>query len=96
MSLQPTLPNNQQQCSNYSPDSVTTCKEKRTYTCFYLLAIAISLLVASLVLAIWWSIYYDDISSGFAMGSYMVGLLGIVVAVANMHRPHCRCWIRRG
>ncbi|KAI2625110.1 hypothetical protein GGR54DRAFT_594935 [Hypoxylon sp. NC1633] len=70
--------------------------EKRTYTCFYLTAAALALLFASLALSLWWSINHDDVSGGFGMGSYMLAMSSVIIAVASyMHRSSCRCWNRQ-
>ncbi|KAI1805134.1 hypothetical protein F4811DRAFT_516708 [Daldinia bambusicola] len=69
---------------------------KRTYTCFYLLGSAIALLFASVGLSIGWSISSGDVSGGFGMGSYMLAISSVIIAVATyMHRSDCRCWVRR-
>ncbi|KAI1085056.1 hypothetical protein F5B20DRAFT_129388 [Whalleya microplaca] len=68
--------------------------ETRTYTCFYLLAASIILSFASLGISLWWSIDHEDVSGGFGMGSYMVGISSLVIAVASYtHRSNCRCWV---
>ncbi|KAI1459171.1 hypothetical protein F4805DRAFT_87918 [Annulohypoxylon moriforme] len=69
--------------------------EKRTYTCFYLSAAAIALLIASLGISLWWSVNHDDVSGGFGMGSYMLAVSSVIIAIATyMHRQDCRCWTR--
>ncbi|KAI1140268.1 hypothetical protein F5Y05DRAFT_311326 [Hypoxylon sp. FL0543] len=71
--------------------------ERRTYTCFYLSAAAFSLLIASFGLSLWWSINHDDVSGGFGMGSYTLGVSTVIIAVASyVHSSSCRCWARRG
>ncbi|KAI1140269.1 hypothetical protein F5Y05DRAFT_311245 [Hypoxylon sp. FL0543] len=68
-------------------------REKRTYTCFYLLAVVILLISASLAVSLWWSAGHGDVSGGFGIGSYMAGLSSTIVAVASYaHRSNCRCW----
>lgn len=78
----------------YPPESVAASTAyKRTYTCFYLLAAVMLLLFASLAVSLWWSVDHYDVSGGFGMGSYMVGISGTIVAVASyIHRSSCRCW----
>ncbi|KAI0838761.1 hypothetical protein F5Y06DRAFT_296367 [Hypoxylon sp. FL0890] len=85
-----------QQSREYRRALMAICvREKRTYTCFYLLAVALLLILASLVISFWWSAGHDDVSGGFGMGSYMVGLSSAIVALAGYaHRSNCRCWNR--
>ncbi|KAI1380969.1 hypothetical protein F4677DRAFT_206019 [Hypoxylon crocopeplum] len=67
--------------------------EKRTYACFFLLATAMLLLFASFAISLWWSINQKDVSGGFGMGSYMVGISSLTIGVATYaHRQDCRCW----
>ncbi|KAI0012543.1 hypothetical protein F4779DRAFT_39976 [Xylariaceae sp. FL0662B] len=65
----------------------------QTYTCFYLLAASVILLISSLGISLWWSIDHGDVSGGFGIGSYTVGISGLIIALASYtHRSHCRCW----
>ncbi|KAI1778103.1 hypothetical protein F4818DRAFT_286923 [Hypoxylon cercidicola] len=87
------LPRESVELLDYSPSLTTDHEEeRRTYTCFYLSAAAILLLFASLALSLWWSINHGDVSGGFGIGSYMVGISGVIIAVARY--MHCRCWVR--
>ncbi|KAI1091007.1 hypothetical protein F5B19DRAFT_493829 [Rostrohypoxylon terebratum] len=82
---------------DYYSDNVAIAyeREKRTYTCFYLSAAAIVLLVASFGISLWWSVSHDDVSGGFGMGSYMLAVSSVIIAIATyMHRQDCRCWVR--
>ncbi|OTA70099.1 hypothetical protein K449DRAFT_380111 [Hypoxylon sp. EC38] len=85
-----------QQSGEYRRALMAICvMEERTYTCFYLLAVTVSLILASLVISLWWSADHDDVSGGFGIGSYMVTLSSAIVAVTSYaHRSTCRCWKR--
>ncbi|KAI1481165.1 hypothetical protein F4774DRAFT_59704 [Daldinia eschscholtzii] len=77
-------------------DQVISRAKQRTFTCFYLIGSAIALLLASLGLSIWWSINNGDVSGGFGMGSYMLAISSVIIAVATyMHRSDCRCWVHQ-
>ncbi|KAI2467047.1 hypothetical protein F4781DRAFT_329473 [Annulohypoxylon bovei var. microspora] len=79
----------------YSGSTATAYEgDKRTYTCFYLSAAAVALLIASFGISLWWSVNHDDVSGGFGMGSYMLAVSSVIIAIATyMHRQHCRCWV---
>ncbi|KAI0885759.1 uncharacterized protein GGS22DRAFT_134205 [Annulohypoxylon maeteangense] len=84
--------------SDYYPGATASAYEgeKRTYTCFYLSAAAIALLIASLGISLWWSVNHDDVSGGFGMGSYMLAVSSVIIAISTyMHRQDCRCWTPR-
>ncbi|KAI0455734.1 hypothetical protein F5B21DRAFT_180060 [Xylaria acuta] len=76
--------------ANTSP--VTLPQNKRP--CYYLLGGLSIGLVTSLALALWWARSRGDLSAGFTLGSYVVGVDALVVAAAAVfHAPSCRCWI---
>ncbi|KAI1465930.1 uncharacterized protein F4812DRAFT_460909 [Daldinia caldariorum] len=81
---------------DFADDQDVSEVDKRTYTCFYLLGSALALLFASIGLSIGWSISSGDVSGGVGMGSYMLAISSVIIAVATyMHRSSCRCWVRR-
>ncbi|KAI2642024.1 hypothetical protein GGS21DRAFT_486882 [Xylaria nigripes] len=64
--------------------------------CYYLIATVVVGVAASLGIALWWGLSRGDVSAGFTMGSYVVALVALVVAVFGaVHWPRCRCWSRK-
>ncbi|KAI0552287.1 hypothetical protein F4679DRAFT_535164 [Xylaria curta] len=61
--------------------------------CYYLLGGLSTGIVSSFALALWWARSQGDLSAGFTLGSYVVGVDALVVAAAGVfHAPSCRCW----
>ncbi|KAI1389648.1 uncharacterized protein F4822DRAFT_399098 [Hypoxylon trugodes] len=70
--------------------------ERRTYTCFYLLVSVSLLFICSFVVSVCWSVIREDVSGGFTMGSYIIAVPGVAIAIVGyLHREHCQCWKRR-
>ncbi|KAI1185595.1 hypothetical protein F5B17DRAFT_407327 [Nemania serpens] len=60
--------------------------------CSYLFAAAVIGIILSFALAIWWWRSQNDLSGGFTLGSYIIAVDALVVAVAGkFHAPNCRC-----
>jgi hypothetical protein len=61
--------------------------------CIVLISALLGMFTLSLTLALWYSISYNDYSSGFTIGSYIVGAAMMVLGGAGWaHRPACKCW----
>lgn len=62
-------------------------------TCRYLLGGLIIGVMTSFALAIWWWQSQNDLLGGFTLGSYIVGVDALSVAVVGVfHVPSCCCW----
>ncbi|KAI1195814.1 hypothetical protein F5X97DRAFT_230937 [Nemania serpens] len=61
--------------------------------CYQLIAAVVFGVVASFGVALWWARSQGDVSAGFTIGSYVIAVDALVVAVFGLvHRPRCRCW----
>ena len=62
-------------------------------TCYTLIAFGLLTIIGSLVPAVWRSIHSNDISGGFTLAQYILGVgvfvIGCLVAI---HSRKCKCW----
>lgn len=64
-------------------------------TCFILIGVASGTILASLSIALWWSMTAHDVSGGFTMAGYIVALGGIIMyPIQSAHSRNCTCWRR--
>lgn len=68
----------------------------RVTVCHALIGTSIIGIATSLSLALWWSIAHGDPGSGFTIGSYVLAIFGVLVAIPGYpHSKACRCWDRK-
>ena len=64
--------------------------------CIVLSVSAFLAFVLSLSVALWWSTFHNDVSGGFAIGSYIIAVAAIPIAIAGYtHSRSCQCWLDR-
>ena len=65
----------------------------RVTMCHALIATSVVGIATSLSLSLWWSFAHGDPGSGFTMGSYVLAVFGVLVAIpGDRHSKVCRCW----
>ncbi|KAF3768851.1 hypothetical protein M406DRAFT_321037 [Cryphonectria parasitica EP155] len=63
--------------------------------CHVLIATGLLGLTASLALSLWWSFIHNDVSGGFAIGSYVIAAVSFLVAIPGYrHSMTCTCWTK--
>jgi len=66
---------------------------RQTRTCLLLILLGILTIIGSLVPALWCSIARNDMSGGFALAQYVLGVGVLVVgSVVAIHSRTCTCW----
>lgn len=65
----------------------------RLTVCHALMGTSVVGVATSLSLALWWSIAHGDPGSGFTIGSYVLAVFGVLVAIPGyQHSKVCKCW----
>lgn len=65
----------------------------RIRMCTVFLLLSLLAFILSLAVAMWWTSTRNDISGGFTVGSYVVGVVGLPLGLAGLgHYRVCRCW----
>lgn len=63
-------------------------------TCFVLAGFCFVTVTLDLDIALWWSLYANEFSSGFTMAGYVVTLGGIIMPpISSTHGRGCTCWM---
>ena len=64
-------------------------------TCVILMIVSAIAVLTSLSLALWWTLTHNDVSGGFTMGGYIVGVGCLVLyPIQYQHSKNCQCWHR--
>lgn len=68
-------------------------RDKVIRPCYILIALGICTILGSLIAALWRSIDHDDISGGFSLAQYILGIgVFVVGSVVVVHSKTCTCW----
>jgi hypothetical protein len=61
--------------------------------CILLIIGCVTLGILSLVLSLWWTTSHNDISGGFTLGSYVLSISAVLMALLGVfHKRKCHCW----
>lgn len=91
-----TLPAQHAPVARAQPDIKGSAKHSWR-TCVILMILCGATVLASLSLALWWSMAHDDVSGGFTMAGYIVTASGILLyPIQYRHSKNCECWNQPG
>lgn len=92
---QPLLPGPFISSRTRSPSFLQILRQSRVALppCYTLIAFGVLAIIGSLAPALWISIYCNDVSSGFALAQYILGV-GVLVIGSPLviHSQSCKCW----
>ena len=79
--------------SNPASTSVTGTLRRRIRPCHSLIALGALTIISSLSFALWRTISSHDMSGGFSLAQYILGVgVFVVGSVTVIHSRNCRCW----